>query len=95
VIPVPRECTDGFMAAFWGRPEAYLEPRVRGATSPWHQLPAAAVAGALDRLRSDLADGRWDRRYGHLRHEAELDVGLRLVSAQLSDPGLLPDLAKA
>lgn len=93
VIPVPRECTDGFMAAFWGRPEAYLEPRVRAATSAWHQLPAAAVARALDRLRSDLADGRWDRRYGHLRHQAELDVGLRLVSVQLSEPRLLGDLA--
>jgi SAM-dependent methyltransferase len=83
VIPVPRECTDGFMAAFWGRPEAYLDPRVRAATSPWHQLPPATVTRALDRLRRDLAGGRWDRRYGHLRQQAELDVGLRLVSAEM------------
>jgi SAM-dependent methyltransferase len=82
VIPVPRECTDGFMAAFWGRPEAYLDARVRAATSPWHQLPPAAVTRALDRLRRDLADGWWDRRYGHLRRQAELDVGLRLVSVE-------------
>lgn len=83
-IPVPRECTDGFMAAFWGRPEAYLDARVRAATSPWHQLPPAAVTRALDRLRRDLADGWWDRRYGHLRQQAELDVGLRLVSLEAS-----------
>jgi SAM-dependent methyltransferase len=84
VIPVPRECTDGFMAAFWGRPEAYLDPRVRAATSPWHQLPPAVVTRALDRLRRDLADGRWDRRHGHLRQQTELDVGLRLVCAEVS-----------
>jgi hypothetical protein len=34
-MPVPRDCYDGFMAAFWGRPEAYLHqrfapPRPRG-----------------------------------------------------------------
>jgi hypothetical protein len=67
-----------------GRPEAYLDARVRAATSSWHQLPPAAVTRALDRLRRDLAGGRWDGRYGHLRQQAELDVGLRLVSAELS-----------
>jgi hypothetical protein len=83
-IPVPRECTIGFMAAFLGRPEAYLDARVRAATSPWHQVPPAAVTRALDRLRRDLAHGWWDRRYGHLRQQAELDVGLRLVSLEAS-----------
>ena len=42
-IRVPRDCSDGFMAAFSGRPEAYLDPSIRAATSPWHQLPAEAV----------------------------------------------------
>jgi SAM-dependent methyltransferase len=84
-IPVPRDCTDGFMAAFWGRPEAYLEPALRAATSPWHQLPPEALIRALDELESDLASGRWDHRYGHLRHQDELDVGLRVVSAELND----------
>ncbi len=83
VIPVPRHCTDGFMAAFWGRPEAYLDPGVRTATSPWHQLAPETATRALDQLRSDLASGQWDRRYGHLRHYPELDVGLRLISAEL------------
>jgi hypothetical protein len=41
VLPVPRDCEDGFMAAWWARPEAYLDPVVRVATSPWHDLPEA------------------------------------------------------
>jgi SAM-dependent methyltransferase len=82
-IPVPRDCSDGFMAAFWGRPEAYLDPRIRAATSPWHQLPAEAVDRALDRLARDLASGAWDQRYGQLRQQQELDVGLRLVHADV------------
>jgi SAM-dependent methyltransferase len=82
-VPVPRDCTDGFMAAFWGRPEAYLDPAVRAGSSPWHQLAPETVDRALGRLRSDLASGAWERRYGRLRHEPELDVGLRLVSAEV------------
>jgi hypothetical protein len=73
------------MAASWGRPEAYLDPALRGATSPWHQLPAETVTQALDKLDGDLASGHWDRRYDHLRQQAELDVGLRLVLADLTD----------
>ncbi|SRR5713226_6946324 len=28
-VPVPRDCQDGFLAAFWARPEEYLDPRRR------------------------------------------------------------------
>ena len=83
VLPVPRDCTDGFMAAFWGRPESYLDPAVRAATSPWHQLAPETVDRALDRLTSDLASGEWDERYGHLRRQSTLDVGLRLIHADV------------
>lgn len=86
VIPVPRDCSDGFMAAFWGRPEAYLDPRIRAATSPWHQLAPEAINRALDRLERDLATGEWDHRYGQLRRERDLDVGLRLIIADIGRP---------
>lgn len=82
-IPVPSDCTDGFCVALWSRPEAHLDPDVRRSSSIWHLLPAAVVEPALDRLRRDLASGEWDRRYGQLREKDSLDVGLRLVTAEL------------
>lgn len=82
-VPVPGDCTDGFCIALWSRPEAFLDPRVRQASSIWHCLPTAVVDPAIDRLSRDLASGDWDRRHGQLREEASLDVGLRLIHAQL------------
>jgi SAM-dependent methyltransferase len=82
-MPVPRDCTDGFMLAFWGRPEAYLDPDVRRGTSAWHQLPPGVVTRAVGELRDDLARGEWDRGHGHLRRRSTLDVGLRLIRAEL------------
>jgi len=82
-VPVPADCTDGFCIALWSRPEAHLDPQVRLSSSIWHLLPDAAVEPALDRLRRDLESGEWDRRYGELRTQASLDVGLRLVTATL------------
>ncbi|MGH2879444.1 MAG: methyltransferase domain-containing protein [Solirubrobacteraceae bacterium] len=32
-IPVPADCTDGFLVALWSRPEAHLDPNVRRASS--------------------------------------------------------------
>jgi SAM-dependent methyltransferase len=81
VLPVARECQDGFMAAFWARPEAYLDPTTRVATSPWHDLPDVVVDRALGQLREDLDSGSWRRRYSDLLVCAELDVGLRLLTA--------------
>jgi hypothetical protein len=81
---VPRECEDGFMAAFWARPHAYLDPAARAATSPWHDLPAASLNRALIQLRKHLDGGEWQRRHGHLLAHTELDVGLRLITASSS-----------
>jgi len=81
VLPVPRECEDGFMAAFWARPRANLDPTARAATSPWHDLPAAVVDHALTQLQVNLDSGEWQRRHGHLLARTELDVGLRLITA--------------
>lgn len=81
VLPVPRHCEDGFMAAPWARPEAYLDPAIRAATSPWYDLPDHVVDRALKRLRDDLHSGEWMRRYGAILSQDELDVGLRLIVA--------------
>ena len=82
-IPIPHDCTDGFCIALWARPEAHLDPRVRQASSIWHRLPEPVIERALADLEADLESGEWDRRHGHLRETAELDVGIRLAHGAL------------
>jgi hypothetical protein len=79
-LPVPHDCTDGFVGAYWQRPQAYLDPGVRGAMSTFTKLrdPAPGLA----RLRADLADGTWRRRHGDLLDRTDLDLGYRLVIAR-------------
>ena len=79
----PRDCTDRMFATLWARPEEYLDPRVRAATSTWDRIPPAAVARALGRLHRDLASGAGDERYGDLRETPVRDVGLRLIRAEV------------
>jgi SAM-dependent methyltransferase len=90
---VPADCSDLFMAALWARPEAYLHPAIRSATSVWHQLPAAVADRAIERLRADLAAGTWDARHGDLRRTSALDVGVRIVVADLTAIGDAHDRA--
>jgi SAM-dependent methyltransferase len=80
---VPNDCSDRMFATLWARPEQYLDPQVRAATSVWQRLPADVVERAVAQLRRDLDSGAWDRRYGHLRTTPELDVGLRLITTGL------------
>lgn len=76
-VPVPRDCSDGFLYAYWARPAAYLDPRIRTGSSSFWKLPAAQAG--LERLERDLASGAWMERYGHLLEQDALDVGYRLV----------------
>jgi SAM-dependent methyltransferase len=81
-VPVPRDCVDGFLGAYWARPEAYLEPAVRAGISSF-ALPD--LEAGLERLRADLASGAWHARHGHLLATDALDLGYRQVVAHLPD----------
>jgi hypothetical protein len=78
-VPIPADCEDGFFAAWWARPEAYLDPNVRAGISCFALLDADLVERRLGRLADDLASGAWDERHGDLRELPELDAGYRLV----------------
>jgi len=79
VVPVPADCTDGFLGAYWQRPASYLEPAVRGAISYFHRLDAATLADGLARLAADLESGAWRRRNAALLEANSLDLGYRLL----------------
>jgi SAM-dependent methyltransferase len=78
---IPHDFTDGFQAAFWRRPEMYLDPEVRSASSTFASLPPDEVEPGIERLRRDLASGEWQRKYGDLLSEESVDYGYRLIVA--------------
>lgn len=82
-VPIPSNCADGFFLGIWDRPEMHLDPEVRRASSVWHAMSDDEVERGLTKLAADLESGRWDEHNGRLREAAELDVGLRLVTAEL------------
>jgi SAM-dependent methyltransferase len=78
-VPIPHDCRDGFLMAYWRRPAAYLDPLVRANISVFAQLPAAAVAEMVRGLAHDLATGAWAARNGHLLGLDALDLGYRVL----------------
>jgi hypothetical protein len=80
-VAIPHDCVDGFLAAFWRRPEAYLDPRVRAGMSGFALVDQGAVARGVARLQADLESGAWEQRFGHIRSLDALDVCYRLVVA--------------
>ncbi|KUL38407.1 ubiquinone biosynthesis protein [Streptomyces sp. NRRL F-4489] len=80
-VPIPLDCTDGFNEAYYGRPERLLDPAARQACSAWSFVDPPAVDRFTAALRRDLADGTWDARHGHLRHQPYLEGSLVLLRA--------------
>jgi SAM-dependent methyltransferase len=83
-LPVPRDCEDLFFAALWARPEMLLDDEIVRPMWVWQGIPEEARREGRARLAADLESGAWERRYGHLREQPELDVGLRIVLLELS-----------
>ena len=81
-VPIPLDCTDGFVEAFYGRPEALLDPTVREAQSTWQFVNQAATQQGLEALATDLRSGAWDARRGHLRHQPTYTGPLVLLIAR-------------
>ena len=80
-VPIPHDCSDGFLAAYWRRPAAYLDERVRAAMSSFWAL--GDVSGRLTKLEKDIQSGVWDARYAHLLGLDELDCGYRMVKHKI------------
>lgn len=78
-VPIPHDCTDGMLCAYWRRPDAYLSVDVRNAMSSFARIDAEA---GLAKLRSDLSSGRWMKKNGHLMALDQLDLGYRIVSSE-------------
>ncbi len=78
-VLVPHDCTDGFLYAYWRRPEAYLDARLRSGSSSFWAIANAGVG--LQKLRRDLDTGEWQRRYTDLLARDAYDAGYRLVVA--------------
>lgn len=81
-VPIPHDCRDGFLMAYWRRPEAYLDPEVRANISVFALLPPAEVDAMVTALRADLESGAWARRNAALLELEELDFGYRVLVAE-------------
>lgn len=78
-LPIPLMCVDGFSEAYYGRPEALLDPGARRANSAWSFVDRAVAERFERTLRADLDSGAWDARHGHLRSQPSFAGSLRLI----------------
>lgn len=78
-VLVPHDCTDGFLYAYWRRPEAYLDARIRSGISSFWAI--GDVGPGLKKLEHDISTGEWERRYADLLTRDVYDAGYRIVVA--------------
>ncbi len=76
-VPIPHDCTDGFLYAYWRRPAAYLDPRIRSGSSSFWALDSTEEG--LRKLASDLESGAWECKYSDWLSLETCDVGYRLI----------------
>jgi SAM-dependent methyltransferase len=81
-IPTPADCADGFVEAFWSRPERLLDPDVRASQSLWAVVGPEPEKRMITRLAADLESGAWDAEHGHLREISEFEGAMRLVISE-------------
>ena len=78
-LPIPLHCVDGFSEAYYGRPEALLDPGARLANSAWSFVDPQVERRFRGPPRSDLASGAWDGRHGHRRTHPAFEGSLYLI----------------
>jgi SAM-dependent methyltransferase len=76
-VPIPRDCSDGMLCAYWCRPAAYLDPKVRRSMSSFWKI--GDVTEPLQRLKEDLESGAWERKNSRLLDHESYDFGYHLL----------------
>lgn len=82
-VPIPHDCVDSFLGAYWRRPSAYLDQRVRADISTFRLPGAERLLDGLDRLAEDLRTSRWEECNRDILGREELDLGYRLLVTEL------------
>lgn len=78
---IPEDCVDGFLAAYWKRPSAYLNARVRSSISTFGKLKN--VEKGLNQLEQDLINGNWSEKNQDILDQPALDAGYVIVSGSI------------
>ncbi len=81
-VMIPHDCQDGFLCAWWKRPEAYLDPAVRQSISTFSILEN--IEDQLKALEADIESGAWAEKYKDLLDLEEMDLGYRLVTIEMN-----------
>lgn len=76
-VPIPHDCIDGMLCAYWRRPAAYLDPDVRRSMSVFSML--GDLTEPLARLKDDIQSGDWKRKYSWYLDQEAVDFGYHLV----------------
>ena len=61
------------LCAYWRRPAAYLNPKVRRSMSSFWKI--GDVTEPLRRLEDDLQSGAWERKYSRFLDQESCDFG--------------------
>ena len=91
-VPIPADCRDGFLGAYWKRSSAYLDPIVRESISTFSKI--GDVDSQLARLQSDIVSGAWEQRYLGLMGLDTLDLGYRILISHSPDPCMANDAGR-
>jgi len=78
-VLIPWDCADGMFEAYWRRPKAYLDDRIRRGMSVWTRVGPETEQRAMRALGDDLASGRWAERNRELLNLDAAELGLRLL----------------
>ncbi|MET0748122.1 MAG: SAM-dependent methyltransferase, partial [Rhizobium sp.] len=72
-----------FNEAYYGRPEMLLEDGARLSCSAWSFVTPEVATGYVEHLRTELAEGNWDKKYGALRSQPSFKGSLYLVVSKV------------
>lgn len=81
-VTVPHNCRDTFLGAFWRRPSAFLDARIRRSISTLAAVGDDDLLDGLHALSEDLRTSAWEAANAWLLDLPEIDLGYRLVVAE-------------
>ena len=83
-VPIPFDVHDGFFHAYWRRPGAYLQERVRRGCSVWARIGLSVEQRVVTALARDLDSGAWAKHNAELLELENIDLGARLLIAEIA-----------